>query len=61
VNGAIRAAKIVKLGKMLGIGSHDIEMSLAGHEDDIQRSIRPDRNAYVYLSKIMSHDADTGS
>jgi hypothetical protein len=57
VNGAIRAAKIVKLGRMLGTTPHDIEMSLAGHEDDIQRGIRPDRNAREYIANILAHDA----
>ena len=61
VNGAIRAAKLVKLGRMLGIAQHEIKMSLAGHEQDIQRGIRSALSAQAYTAKVMSHETDAGS
>jgi hypothetical protein len=60
-SGVIRAAKIVKLGRMLGTAPHDIETSLAGREDDIQRGLRLDRTARDYIANILAHDAAEAS
>lgn len=55
-NGALLAAKLAKLDRMLGLSPQETEAVLTKHESDIQQGLRADRYAQVYISKILSHD-----
>jgi hypothetical protein len=57
-NGALLAAKLAKLDRMIGRPPHGTEAALMQHVSEIQQALRADRHAHVYISKILSHEAD---
>jgi hypothetical protein len=59
-NAVLRAAKLAKLGKMLGMPTEALESTLLQHQAVIQKFIRSDQNVQVYIQKIISHENDAG-
>lgn len=57
-NTAVRAAKLAKLGSMVGIPQQDTEETLVQHQTDIQQCIGSDRSARVYIHKVLQHVDD---
>lgn len=57
-NAVLRAAKLAKLGEMIGISPEALEGTLLRHQTDIQKFLRSDRSVHVYIQKVMHHGAD---
>lgn len=59
-NAALLAAKLARLDRMLGRAPRETEAVLAQHQAEIQQALRADRQASVYIAKILSHDGNAG-
>jgi hypothetical protein len=60
-NAALLAAKLARLDRMLGRAPRETEAVLAKHEAEIQQGLRADRQASVYIAKILSNDGAAGA
>jgi hypothetical protein len=56
VNGAIRAAQLVWLGKMLGVLPQEMETALQPRLREIELGLHTSMHPEVYISKLISHE-----